>query len=172
MNNGTDPQQQESLSPSIVLAVRVVMLAKEKEVAWMVMPEVLERIKRFCRENSTDDNPEILAECIMKDFTAKTDERSFALLVAIHDGQLIGHLLALREHYCGVNYINVMQFSVDKKSGIPTGILQAGFDMLMEWGNLNMATKVRAQVPSEAHARRLEIFYGFHRKRILMEREI
>jgi hypothetical protein len=169
--NGTQIVEEitEALSPAVP---RLVMLNWQKQVDRLIMVDVLERIAEFCREGNDDSDPAILSKVVWDDFSKPIEERFFAVIVAVHEGKVIGHLLAVRDFYCGKCFVVVKQFSIDKYAGIPRGLLRAGFDMLADWANLHMAVEMRALVPTDAHARRLEIFYGFKRHRIMMSKEI
>ena len=165
------PVENAAFIPPAETLPRIIMLSPDKDVAWKVMPEVLRRMARFCAAQDTESDPEILCDVVKKDFVEADDKRNFAIMVALDpDDQVIGHLLALRETYCKKQYINVLQFALDK--GIPAGLLQAAFTKLEDWGNLHMAVEVRAWVKTEAQARRLQIFYGFERYRIQLRKEL
>lgn len=173
MNNGVTQMTPELLpepKPSTLGLPRISMLTKDDPVAWMLMPEFLQRVKQFCLTEDADSDGELLTKWIVRDFAA--DEHNFGLMVGVKDGLVVGHLLASIDYWFEKKYVTVLQYRWDKKLGVSRGLIQAGFDMLSEWGNLNMCRELQALVPTEAHERRLRMLYGFHRHKILMRKEI
>ena len=170
MNNGTTQELLTEPRPPILGMPRIVMLDKSASVAWMLMPEFLERVKQFCLTEDADSNGEMLAESIMRDFVI--DQHIYGLMVGILDGRVCGHLLASIDRWYNKLYCTVLQYQWDEHLGVSRGLIQAGFDALADWANLNQCEQIQALVPTEAHERRLKMLYGFRRHKILMRREI
>lgn len=170
MNNGVVKEVLTEPKPLSLGLPRIFMLQKSNPVAWMLMPEFLNRVKQFCLTEDTDSNGEALADAIMRDFVV--ENHVFGLMVAVHEGKVCGHLLASVDRWYDKLFCTVLQYQWDQKLGVSRGLIQAGFDTLADWANLNMCQAIQALVPNQTHKRRLEMLYGFHEHKLLMRKEI
>lgn len=171
MDNGTGEVLAHTTATTTVPAtVKIHMLDRQKPMSWWLMPEFLDRVKEFCLKEDTDSDATLLTETIMRDFVA--EQHVFALMVGIAESRVCGHLLASIDRWYEKRFCTVLQYKWDKGLGVSRGLIQAGFDSLSDWANLNQCVEIQALVPDLRHVRRLKMLYGFRPHKTLMRKEI
>jgi hypothetical protein len=171
--NGHVHDEAEALpeTPAAAQSHRLIMLTKERPSAWAMMPEAIARVKRFCVDIASDYPPAELARVVETHFAS--DKPLVVVMVGIGpDGAMVGHIVASIETWGRRKVLVIMQYDKDGMGKIPIELLRAGLESIEEWGRMHGCEKTRVFALNETWARGLEIFYGFKRAKILMERDL
>lgn len=152
-----------------VTAPKVFLLMRENRSHYRLFGQVLDRIEAFCRRQDSDADPKQLTDWVQRDYVS--EEPQYCILIAVRDEIVVGHLLASLDTWMGKKYLTVVQMDINKHSRTPMAEILKGFDLLTQWGELNMAVGLQALVDDKTHARRLSIFYGMKPFKILLRKE-
>ena len=142
-------------------------LHRDRPTSWVYVPQLLERVERFCRERQTDTDPGTLRKAIMQDFTA--DNPQMLVLIAIEGSEIKGHLLAVMCSWFGRKFSLAMQIECDRHVG--DGIMTAGWEQLKDWTTAQGGRKIKCEALTPALARLYRRF-GLRNKRITLEVEV
>ena len=113
--------------------MRVIKLTRNDPECWSIMPQVLERLAKFCTELDTETEPWEPVELVRTWFAM--GEPKLALWVVVDkEGVLHGHLWATPEPLGvdKVKYVLIRQASIDKHVNIRDTSKEV-FDSLKEW---------------------------------------
>lgn len=171
MNGNGQLQEQER--PRQATGPGLLVLTKDKPLAWAVMPEVLARIERFCRTYDTDSDPATLCQSVREHFVI--DNPGMYLIVGISDGRVVGHVLAYLAAFDfnrEKKFVNVIQYEIDEGSRASLDLLQLGLDLLEDWGRAHGATRIQAQAIDDSWERGLRTFYGMKKYRTLVRKAL
>src|SRR5690242_5854970 len=93
--------------------VSIIALDRRDPRAWALMPAVLDRVRSFCERYQTDSTPEGLADRVMEHFAAADEAcRLMRVLVALRDGELVGHCVISLDGFGGNVYATLVQYAM------------------------------------------------------------
>lgn len=147
---------------------RIIVLTKGDRDSWGLMPEFLDRVKRFCCKFDTDTDGVGICRLVEAHFIS--DNPQFIMVAATYQGKIVGHALASMESYYEKRVLNIIQLEIDGAVGRDN--LKKGFDVILSWGLLQGAEDVRISTGTQAKAKMLKRFYGFNTHRIVMIRPL
>jgi hypothetical protein len=136
--------------------------------AWSLMPELLARVRALSEQLEGVGDPGILCRAIELNFMA--DDPQIIAIVAVDDGQLVGHAILSLDHWLGHKYVMVQQYQLDK--ALSREAVRKHIAKIEEWGRNHGAVELRALVTGDTLERAYRAFYGFQRKQVLMTRSI
>ena len=146
----------------------VVALHRANPIARGLMPQLLARVRALSEQLEGVGDPGILCRAIELNFMA--DDPQIIALVAVDDGQLVGHAILSLDHWLGHKYVMVLQYQLDE--ALPREIVREQMAKVEEWGRNHGAVEMRALVTGDNLERAYRSFYGFQRKQVLMTRPI
>jgi len=112
--------------------MRVIKLTREDSECWGFMPQILDRLAKFCMELDTETEPWEPVELVRTWFT--TGEPRLALWIVVNEQHVCGHLWATPEPLGvdKVKYVLIRQASIDKGVNIRYSSKEV-FDSLKQW---------------------------------------
>lgn len=148
----------------------IVPLRPDVAVAWKVMPEFLERVKKFAAKYTPEADVGRLLISIVKSFPHMAPYFGFAL-IGNDSGKIVGHsLISLEREYEDANpWVTIHH--VESDVPLSEAIRSQFVDMVEEYAQAFGAKELRLLALSQAHARYYRR-WGFGDERIWMRREL
>lgn len=146
----------------------VVPMTKLSPWAWAAMPELERRIRDFCVRHDTDLPADLLIRSVHASYIA--DVPNMLVILAIDDGQVIGHLLVDLADWGGRKVATIVQYALDGM--VPIEVLRKGLGLIEQWARGRGCQAVQVLAISEELARAYGRFYGFRRHRVLMRKRL
>lgn len=91
--------------------MKVVLLHNADPDSWVLMPQVLDRIRRFCREYESVADPEFLCQQVMNHFAVGAP--NVAVFAILSEEGLVGHVLADTSVWAGSSWATILQYETD-----------------------------------------------------------
>lgn len=169
-------QTEFHVKPAAMPRTVIVQLRREADpvVFHTLLGELLKRVRDFCDRFDADAVGNVLARSVEFDYCRDTVEQQYFALLAVKEGQAVGHLLARIVNYDGSVLAYVHQWQMDRPARLDDVQKQAAFAMVKRWAKEKGAKKVKAGAWTKRHARRLIEEFGFDssRKLIMLEQEV
>jgi len=134
------------------------------------MPQVLDRVKKFCEEYETDLVFPFLRSVIIAEFGKENSD--MYLLVAIKGKVVVGYTLILIEVWSGIRHAVVHQSQMDEGIPLPLEELEPWKPLLNAWTLEKKAKDLRCLAISPQMARLFSVFFKFKYKYTLLSHEV
>lgn len=148
--------------------MRALLLRREDPLSWSLVPEVCERIRRFCELVGSDTPAEMLVQAYWQSFVQP--KPLMIAGVALDDTGIVAHVLLVIEEWAGTRTATVFQHQHDRP--IPREELRRGFEAVLTWARSCGAMQFQGLALDRRVARIARQRYGFKEHRILMRRPI
>jgi hypothetical protein len=135
---------------------------------WHLMPHFLDRAEEFCTKYDSDADPAKLSDIIIQHFSSRSD--TMLMMVSVVDNQVVAHLLASIDTWCGAKYATILQYEADKGK-MPYEDKQVGNMVLTKWADFHKAD-IQLLARSDKVARVFKRLWGFTPVRTLMRRKV
>lgn len=136
---------------------------------WELMPQLKERVMRFCREYDTESSPEALWR--QAEISFVSNNPTALLFAAVDDrGRVVGHALLTVEEYLGRKSLNVNQLQTD--GNVPRDDVRRWMEAIGKWALSRGIEEMRCIALDARRARAFERLYGFHGERVIMTKRL
>lgn len=153
--------------PEIVIA----LMAKDSPDCWRYMPEVCERLRRFCARYDSDADPEQLVQTYQANFVASTPY--MICLVALDGESIIAHLLVQLSEWMGCRYGMILQYEHEEDArGIPPLALQRTASWVERWAKDQGAKYMQNMVRNPKLSSLFAKEYGYHPHAMIMRKAL
>jgi hypothetical protein len=155
--------------------IEIQLLTRDEAQHWTLLPQVLLRVALFCRKHDTDTTPESLCQSIMEHFVCEPSRQTVRVVVALQDGQLIGHLIVSLDYWCGKLFGTIVQYETD--ATLPRPAVREALEKIADWAERKGAHLLRVLAIADdgrgdARARLFRSVYGFEPRRIMLDKPL
>ncbi len=154
--------------PAASRRMRAHLLRREDALSWSLVPEVCQRIRRFCERVASDAPAELLVQTLWLNFVHATPQ--MIAFVGLDDSGLVGHALVSIEEWAGTRIATVLQYEVDHP--VPREEIRRCYGELVRWARSCGATQLQGLAINHRVARVLRQRYGFTERYVLMRRPL
>lgn len=157
-------------SNHVATDVRIVLVRKEDEHSWPLVPAVCARIARFCRQYHSDADQEEIVTVYQHNFMMP-DPKIIAI-VALDNDRLIAHLLISLDQWMGEKVATILQYEQEEDAQIPPEILQRTFAWVRNWAAEHGASHLQCLVRHPKLSKAFATHYGFHPFALIMRQPV
>lgn len=147
-----------------------IVLLKHDDASWQYVPQVCERLAAFCRKYESEANPDQVVQTYKSHFLA--DDPLIIAIVALHDDQIVGHLLVSLDTWMGTKVATILQYEHDAGALLPPETLQKTFAWLRQWAQDHGAYALQALVRDPKLSKTFVTNYGFKPKAVILRQPV
>jgi hypothetical protein len=146
----------------------VVFMHKQDPLSWILMPTVLDRIRKFIEKYNCDGPADKMLPLIQQHFIS--DNPLILTLAGVENGEVWGHALVCIDALFDNRWMTILQTQIDRP--MSKEVEKDTWDKLLAWGKSKGAKEVQLLTPSNNRALLFAKKYGFRTHRIQMRRSI
>lgn len=150
--------------------IEMKLLHSSQKDTWKYVPVVEDRIKAFCKEYSSDVNPDFLIQFLRMSFIS-SGPTSLMLAGVDEDGIVVAHCIVLAEKWFGTNVVTMAQLEVDRGTILTEDDWKRGEVAIEAFAQFHGAQQIQVAARNKAAAR-LFSRRGFGEGRVLMKKPV
>jgi len=156
--------------------MKLVKVHYTNPVAWLFMPQVLQRARDFSDKFELDFNADLIEEAIRLNFVVNNPQ--YLTLASVEGSKAVGHLVASIDTLTDFRgqpvkrYLTILQAEHDSDHKMSDDFRKAALEVCKEWAKTYSCDAIQILCEGEWRKRLFRDRYGFKEHKTLMKMEI
>jgi hypothetical protein len=156
--------------------MNLILMHYSNPVAWLYMPQLIARVRKFSEDMNLDLNPDLMEEMVRVNFVAQTPQ--VLALASVEESKMVGHLVASIDtlsNYRGEKvkrYLTILQAEHDKDNPMSPEYRKQALGVCQEWAKSYYCDAIQILCEEEWRVRLFRDRYGFKVSKTIMHMEV